>query len=452
MVNQTELKDQLPKDVKIAFKELRILHHLRNAGITKNFGYAGSYLFQIVFALIFHQKNWFSLLQSDKGTAFPGKNSVYRFLNFSKYAWRKFLLALSLDTMKKVCKLTSDKRITVFIVDDSMFERNRSKAVELLARCWDHAKNRYYKGFRMLTLGWSDGHTFLPVDFSLLSSSKTKINGITEQLDKRSIGYKRRLEALKPAPEVVSSMIDSALLQGMTASHVLMDSWFTQQALTQILVQKGLDVIGMLKSSKQTYLFHDRRLSLKELYFVATPVQGKNRNIIRSVQVQLPVGIPVKIVFVRHRSKKKAWLAILCTDCSLCDEEIIRIYGIRWDIEVFFKCTKSLLKLQKEFQGRSYDLLISHTTIVFSRYILLAWQHRKSTDDRSFGGMFLHFCDEVSTLDWATALQQLMELMVDIAKSSSKKVSCLIKSQLQQFISDLPSYIKACLPDLLWES
>jgi hypothetical protein len=39
--------------------------------------------------------------------------------------------------------------------------------------------------------------------------------------------------------------------------------------------------------------------------------------------------------------------------------EIIRIYALRWDIEVFFKCAKSLLRLQKEFQGRSFDLLIS---------------------------------------------------------------------------------------------
>lgn len=452
MVKQTELKEQLPQDIKIAFKELRILHHLRNAGITKGFGYSCSCLFQIVFALIFHHKNWFSLLQSHKGTDFPGKDTIYRFLNFSKFAWRKFLLNVSMDTIKKVRSLTSVSRITVFIVDDSMFERNRSKTVELLARCWDHAKNKSYKGFRMLTLGWSDGHTFLPIDFSLLSSLKTKINGITEQLDKRSVGYKRRLEALKSAPEIVSSMIDHALSKGVTASYVLMDSWFTQQPLIQVLVQKGLHVIGMLKSSKQTYCFHGRRLSLKELYFVATPIQGRNKSIIRSVHVQLPVGIPVKIVFIRHRSKKKEWLAILCTDCSLCDEEIIRIYGIRWDIEVFFKCTKSLLKLQKEFQGRSYDLLISHTTIVFCRYILLAWQYRKATDDRSFGGMFLDFCDEVSTLDWAIALQQLMQLMVDIAKNSSKKVSSLIKSQLQQFISGLPSHIKACLPDLPCES
>ena len=92
-------------------------------------------------------------------------------------------------------------------------------------------------------------------------------------------------------------------------------------------------------------------------------------------------NIQVKVVFVRHRTKKNELLAILCTDCSLSEEEIIRIYGIRWDIETFFKCTKSLLRLQKEFQGRSYDLLISHTTIVFTRYILLAWQQRCNTDE-----------------------------------------------------------------------
>lgn len=62
------------------------------------------------------------------------------------------------------------------------------------------------------------------------------------------------------------------------------------------------------------------------------------------------------------------------------EHEIVKIYGMRWDIEVFFKTTKSLLRLQKEFQGRSYDLLISHTTIVFARYIVLSWQNRCNTD------------------------------------------------------------------------
>lgn len=148
------------------------------------------------------------------------------------YAWRRFLTLLSATTIHKVSSLTSAKRVTTFIIDDFMFERNRSKKVELLARCWDHAKNKTYKGFRMLTLEWSDGHAFVPVDFSLLLSFlKTQINGIVEAIDKRTSGYKRRLESLKSAPELVPDMIDRALSAGMNASYVLMDSWFTHEPL-----------------------------------------------------------------------------------------------------------------------------------------------------------------------------------------------------------------------------
>lgn len=298
--------------------------------------------------------------------------------------------------------------MSVFVVDDSMFERNRSKVVELLSRFKDHATGCYYKGFRMLTLGWSDGHTFIPVDFSLLASLRSQVNGILEGIDKRTSGYKRRIEALLPAPEVIPSMIDRAISIGVRASYVLMDSWFTHAPLIQSMLDRGMGVIGMVKADKKRYLLGRRRLTLQELYYQAVPVQGTNKGILRSIHTKLSPGIPVTIVFVRHRSNKKEWLAILCTDLTLSEEEIIRIYGIRWDIEVFFKCAKSLLRLQKEFQGRSYDLLVSHTTIVFSRYIFLAWQHRQSTDNRTLGGLFHLLCDEVSQLDWAVALKQLI--------------------------------------------
>jgi hypothetical protein len=41
----------------------------------------------------------------------------------------------------------------------------------------------------------------------------------------------------------------------------------------------------------------------------------------------------VKIIFVRNSNKRSKWLAILSTNTTLENEEIIRIYGIRWDIE-----------------------------------------------------------------------------------------------------------------------
>jgi hypothetical protein len=148
-----------------------------------------------------------------------------------------------------------------------------------------------------------------------------------------------------------------------------MDTWFTHQPLIKDIKDQGLDVIGMVKALNQRYLGDNERVSLKDLYRLAAPVKGK-KSLLRSIHTTQANGVAVKIVFVRNRNKKSHWLAILSTDCTLSDQEIIRIYGMRWDIEVFFKTTKSLLKLQKAFQSHSYDWLISHTTIVFSRQSL----------------------------------------------------------------------------------
>lgn len=192
----------------------------------------------------------------------------------------------------------------------------------------------------------------------------------------------------------------------------------------------------MVKKLKQRYIVDSPRVSPDKLYRLAAPTDGQY-GILRSIHTTQANGIHVKIVFVRNRNNRSDWLAILSTDRPLSDREIFRIYGIRCDIEVFFKTTKSFLKLQKEFQNRSYDALISRTTIVFVRYIALAWGNRCSTDDRTLDGIFYELCDETSDLDWAVALQQLIGLLEDTVKKSAKKIQKLIKSQLQQWIDGL---------------
>lgn len=446
MIAQSNQISQLPDEMKIVFKELKIAQHLREARITKALGFSCSYLFQLVFCLVFHNKNWFRLLDSKPNRQYPAKDAVYRFLNCSTFAWRSFLNRLSSFTIRKAQQLTSAKRIKVFIVDDSAYERNRSKKVELLSRCFEHTptKNRYYRGFRMLTLGWSDGHSFFPMDFALLGSPNSLIQGINETIDKRTSGYQRRLEALQSAPPLVASMVKRAIDTGVQASHVLMDTWFTHEPLILSLKEIGMEVIGMINDRKQRYQVKGKFYTLTQLYAVASPVAPKGA-ILRSVCVQLKSGLPAKIVFIQNRNKKKEWLAILSTDLSLTETEIVRTYGMRWDIEVFFKSVKSLLRLQKEFQGRSFDVLISHTTIVFARYIVLSWQHRCSSDPRTLGGLFYELCDEISQLDWTTALRTLLNLLEDVAKQTGRKLQRLIQRQLQQWMDSLPSYIKVYL-------
>lgn len=380
---------------------------------------------------------------------------IYDFLKVPTFIWRKFLLSLSLEVTQRFQNLTSSKRVSVFILDDSIFSRNRSKKVELLARVHDHVTHQFVKGFSLLTLGWPDGFSFVPVDFALLSSTKkeNRYAEIDSSIDKRTSGYKRRVEAVQSKPEIAANLLQHALDKGMVADYVLMDTWFTQAPLIESITDKGLFVIGMVKQMKQRYRYNDKLLKLDELFKRVRPTFQK-KEVLGSIQVCLQTDqqTPVKMVFVRNRNKKREWLAILSTDTALSDEEIVRIYGMRWDIETFFKCTKSMLKLAKEFQGRSYDSMISHTTLVLTRYILLEWNRRNEQDPKTIGVLFFLMCEEVKDLDLVTALQQLLELFETLSKGEVSFSTETLKSQLLHWFESLPSYIKDSLSFSMSES
>jgi hypothetical protein len=97
-------------------------------------------------------------------------------------------------------------------------------------------------------------------------------------------------------------------------------------------------------------------------------LRGQAR-ILASTSVMLNDSAAAKLVFVRDR-RKKNWLALLSTDTDLVDEDILRIYGKRWGLEVFFKMAKQHLKLAKEIQCLDFDAPIVHTNIVLNHQCL----------------------------------------------------------------------------------
>ena len=162
------------------------------------------------------------------------------------------------------------------------------------------------------------------------------------------LGIRRRREAVRKAPEVLLELIRQALEVGVEATHVLFDSWFAFPGTIQKICERGLHVICMLKALPTVkYDFNAQVLTLKQLYAAVRKRPGRAR-ILASLTVTLvkdAQGLPIKakIVFVRDRRNSGKWLALLSTDLTLSDEEVVRIYGKRWDIEVFFKMTKSYL-------------------------------------------------------------------------------------------------------------
>ena len=372
------------------------------------------------------------------------KNTFYRFLNNSKTNWMRFTTILSKKVADTVEPLTNEDRINAFVVDDSLFERTSCKKTELGSRIFDHTSMKYRKGYRLMTLGWTDGNTFLPINSSLLASSKeSNLIGPVETFDGRSLAAKRRKLAQMKGTDVMIELLKTAQVAGHHADYVLFDTWFSNPAQLLAVKELGLDSIAMIKkSSRIFYEYEGEMLSIKKLFGICKKRRGRSKYLLSvNVMVGNEQKIPAKIVCVRNKQNKKDWVAFICTNPDLSEEEIIRIYGKRWQIEVFFKTCKSYLQLISECHSLSYDTLTAHVAIVFTRYLMIAIEQRRTEDNRTLGEIFFFFTDELMDITFGESFQIILTAMMEsicaIFQPTEKQMGLLI----EMFVGHLPDYI-----------
>jgi hypothetical protein len=301
----------------------------------KLLGFAVFDIFCTLFVLIFRQRNFWRWAESGKDVPAFGCDTVYRFLNSSYHNWRAFLSHVALKAITFLAPLTSSEKRRIFVVDDSVYDKNRSKKLELLSRVYDHVDKKFVRGFRMLTLAFTDGVSLIPLDFALLGSEKILCKA-NPDIDGRSHGAKRRAEAVCEAPAVLLSMIDRLRELIRNGSYIVFDSWFSFPSLIRALVSRGLHVTGRLKKNDTRYLFRrngkDSFVTLSQLYsklsriprLVRERQRKENAYILGSFLVALPqdnefATICIRIVFLKNKSSKNPheWLAIFTTDLEL---------------------------------------------------------------------------------------------------------------------------------------
>lgn len=442
--------NQISKTIRRFFVRFHISSALKSANAYKTKGFSVVEVFQYLFLLVFSNRSMYMNLLTGRNTPAFAKDTVYRFMKMVQINWIRFTTILSGRIIREaIVPLDSEDRANVLIIDDSMFERNRSKKVELLTKVYDHAKHAYKFGFRMLTLGWSDGSTFLPVN-SVLLSSENKRNRINEAaaMDKRTVGYKRRQLSMQKGTNVMLELLKYAKSAAIPAKYVLFDSWFSSPSSIHAVKGIGYEVIAMVKKTpKMFFRYNGEDMPLTAICSKNKKRRGRSRYLL-SVMVDVVKDgktIPAKVVYVRNRNKRKEYLCIISTDTGLDENEIIRIYGKRWGIEVFFKVCKSYLHLSKECRAISYDAMTAHTAVVFTRYMMLSLESRESNDERSLGELFLYFSDEMSDITWIQAFQLLLqmfrELLADNLDIADDKIDALVDA----FMDAVPALLKSKL-------
>ena len=190
-------------------------------------------------------------------------------MNDGRINWQKLLCLASSKIMSALAPFIDKRRRLAFVIDDSLISRPFSSKTELLSKIFDHNKKQYLKGYRNLTLGWTDGNTFLPVNFALMSTSNSKnlVGSAPSTTDPDRLPGSVASKPQQKMSDVAVQLIKQAVSLGVKAQYVLFDSWYSSPKMFWNLYRLNLDGIGMLKKSQKTYFkYRGRQYSVRALY------------------------------------------------------------------------------------------------------------------------------------------------------------------------------------------
>lgn len=434
-------------------------------GIVKLLGDCGAYkekgvpvrvILLYIFNLMFSPMSMYYQLKMGAFHEDFSKNTVYRFLGNIRMNWHLFMLRLSTIIIRHIVGLTEDKNNRyALLVDDTPLPKC-GKAMELVSRYFNHVTMGYDFGYRVLTLAWTDGVTTIPVRYSLLASSyDEKVRGrIRDDIDGRTLGARIRKLARTSMNDLTVRFACEAVKAGIPASIIAFDSWFAvPRTISRLMKEAELTVIARLKTnSKQHYEYNGKMINIKALYTMSNKRRGKaawklsvNVNLLVKEKNKIIERIPVKLVYLPNRANTKEWICILSTDTEMEENEIIRQYGKRWNIECMFKCSKQYLRFGKDFQSPSFETQNAQVAIAFTRYMMIAIEQRESEDYRSCGELFMLFYTELQDITFIQSLSIIVALFKDGMKNLLGVTEEQIQAVVDYVVSALPGYLQRAL-------
>jgi hypothetical protein len=173
-----------------------------------------------------------------------GKDVFYRLKNKETIAWRMILWQICHRFLSVTDQESSSStgKTRYLIFDDSVLEKS-GKRMEFIGRVWDHVKQRSVLGFKLLVMLYWDGVSSIPLDFSIHRekgkredrpygmSKKEQSRMYSRKRIKESYSQKRIEELDKSKIDMMLKMFYSAIYRCIKVDYVLVDSWFTCDAL-----------------------------------------------------------------------------------------------------------------------------------------------------------------------------------------------------------------------------
>jgi hypothetical protein len=420
------------------------LNKSKNAGErSKRCGVPIIILFQIALSLPFFKS---SSVQSFFSSQFQkmikcGKTPFYRFLQDSFFNWRKSFYQLSKEIETKCSSNEKTDHPTALIIDDSTLSKT-GRRIEGVTKVFDHVTHKYVTGFKLLGLCWFNGYYSRFLDFSLVAEkNKIKLSRnnpqFTKKRDKTSVVFKRKTELKKDKITLACQLFAEAVKNKFIPDYLLTDTWFTCAELinkVRNITNGKTHFLGMIKNGTRKFTYNDAEFTLSELRKHVMSRQKrcsryKSRYIIVDCYLK-DVG-NVRLFYSRYHGNKK-WVALITTEPDMDYIRAIKVYSIRWNIEIAFKEMKQLLGLGKS-QANDFAAQIAHTSCVIIAHALLA-DCKYHEEYQSMGILFESLREQYTSLLTMDKILLLIEyILVSISEHLGGVKNITVDSTIKFF-------------------
>jgi len=360
------------------------------------------------------------------------KSAINDFLNNTEFNWRDLLYSVAKKYTSKYSH--SKEKYSVLIIDDTDKKKYGQKT-EFISKFYSHSEHSYFYGYQVVVSAISNLRTCIPFDFCLKVSNKVQKKHKRAFYHKNSHIYERYIESQKTKIEISLDIIKRALKKRFKFSYILWDSWYNcSQAYDFVfnkLVPKGIHLVSMIKLGNTKYSFMNKELNIKEICNITgvwknDPINGiRYKSAIIEVKVNNTKGNlekrQAKICFYRFPGQnKRQYKALISTDITLSEMDILERYLHRWSIEVLFKDLKQHFRFNQS-KSSKYAPQIADLSIKMIFYIMVCSLKEKQPG-KSIYQLLFEFSKEIEETCFELFLLYMFKMKcIDFLKYSLKK-------------------------------
>lgn len=342
------------------------------------------------------------------------KTNLSRF--FSQAPWQEE--EINQKRISYMIEQTKGKRRTekesCLIVDDTLCE-HVGNLFEYVAKHYEHSENRYTVAHSIVTSHYISGLVRFPLDFRIYRRYEEKTNweeyikkyfpGIKIPMGKERQKFHKEVDEILLKDEefrklhqefqtkidLAVELIEKALEREVPFKIVLMDSWYLAEEIINLLTEKELDWVSLLKKNRRietnSFILRDEQANIVKMTNPHIKVEelvplipknsyskvkiGEKNYWYFAINVRIPDLGKVRLVISFENETLEGTYAVLVsnrTDWSA--KKLIETYLKRWPIETFYQDSKGYLGLD-EYRMRKAEAIKKHWCLVFVAYSFL---------------------------------------------------------------------------------